>query len=334
MALNIGFVCGVNGPISKTKNRKSAKSRESWQSCIRISWFACLKLPVTLIGVDASVATLIDLALAEDIGTGDVTSQYFISEGRQARAFIVAREEGVLSGTDVAQAVLRKVDATLSVTFLSQDGSLVPKTGLVMEICGNARSILTAERTVLNFLQRLSGVASLTRKYVQAVAHTKARILDTRKTTPAWRWLEKRAVIQGGGTNHRMGLYDRAMIKDNHLMTGGDPAALQLSINRLKADHPEIEVEIEADCLDQVAAFLRMDGVDHILLDNMTLEEMQKAVAMRGGRIAPLLEASGGVNLGTVSRIAETGVDFISVGALTHSANSLDLAMDFVEAVL
>jgi len=298
-----------------------------------ISRFASGALCDTLRGVDASVETLIELALSEDIGAGDVTSLYFVPEGRLARSFVVAREEGVLSGVDVAERVLQKVDDSLSVSVLLQNGSRVAEGALVMEIRGNARPILTAERTVLNFLQRLSGVASLTRRYVEAAADTKARILDTRKTTPGWRWLEKRAVLHGGGTNHRMGLYDRAMVKDNHLMTEGHAEVLQASIRRLKSECPGMEVELEADNLEQVAVFLCMEGVDHILLDNMTLEDMREAVALRGRRAKPLLEASGGVNLETVRGIAKTGVDFISVGALTHSAKSMDLAMDFVEEI-
>jgi nicotinate-nucleotide pyrophosphorylase (carboxylating) len=298
---------------------------------VRISWFASAGRCDTLHGVDASVETLIDLALAEDIGAGDVTSLYFVPEGRQARAFVVAREEGVLSGVDVAERVLQKTDDSLAVSVLLQDGSRVSRGALVMEIRGNARSILTAERTVLNFLQHLGGVASLTRKYVEAVTDTHARILDTRKTTPGWRWLEKRAVVHGGGTNHRMGLYDRAMVKDNHLMAEGHAEVLQASIRRLKSERPGVEVELEADNLRQVAVFLCMEGVDHILLDNMTPEDMREAVALRGRRNKPQLEASGGVNLKTVRDIAKTGVDFISVGALTHSAKSMDLAMDFAE---
>ena len=338
--LNIGLVCGADWRISKWKNRKI-------RQCVRFARVHSVQIPVhcehgysgfasrcccdTLRAVDASVETLIQLALTEDIGAGDVTSLYFVPEKKQSRAFVVAREEGVISGVDVAVCVLQKVDDSLSVTVLLGDGTRVSRGAVVMEISGNARSILTAERTLLNFLQRLSGVASLTRKYVEAVAHTNARILDTRKTTPGWRWLEKRAVVHGGGTNHRMGLYDRAMVKDNHLMAEGRAEALQEAIRRLKTDHPGVEVELEADNLAQVTEFLRWEGVDHILLDNMTLEDMKNAVALRGERRKPLLEASGGVNLDTVRAIAETGVDFISVGALTHSAKSMDLAMDFAE---
>ncbi|HEY8991124.1 MAG TPA: carboxylating nicotinate-nucleotide diphosphorylase [Luteolibacter sp.] len=283
--------------------------------------------------MERNARTLIDLALAEDIGTGDVTSLYFVPEDRIARAFIVARSEGVVSGAEVAHAVFRAVDAALDVAVLIPDGSRVAAGAMVLRIEGPARSILTAERTALNFLQRLSGVASLARRYVEAVAGTGARILDTRKTTPGYRLLEKAAVVHGGGTNHRIGLYDRAMVKDNHLVAEGGLEALQAAISKLKAERPGVEVELEADRLDQFEAFLRLDGVDHILLDNMSLEEMRRAVELRNGRTLPQLEASGGVNLATVRGIAETGVDFISVGALTHSAPSLDLGLDFVPVV-
>ena len=283
--------------------------------------------------MERNARTLIDLALAEDIGTGDVTSLYFVPEDRIARAFIVARSEGVVSGVEVAQAVFRAVDAALDIAVLIPDGSRVAAGAMVLRIEGPARSILTAERTALNFLQRLSGVASLARRYVEAVAGTGARILDTRKTTPGYRLLEKAAVVHGGGTNHRIGLYDRAMVKDNHLVAEGGLEALQAAISKLKAERPGVEVELEADRLDQFEAFLGLDGVDHILLDNMSLEEMRRAVELRNGRTLPQLEASGGVNLATVRGIAETGVDFISVGALTHSAPSLDLGLDFVPVV-
>jgi nicotinate-nucleotide pyrophosphorylase (carboxylating) len=280
--------------------------------------------------VERNARTLIDLALAEDIGSGDVTSRYFVPEDRMARAFIVARTEGVISGAEVAQAVFRAVDASLSIAILVPDGSRVSAGAMVLRVEGPARSILTAERTALNFLQRLSGVASLTRRYVDAISGTGAAILDTRKTTPGYRMLEKAAVVHGGGTNHRFGLFDRAMVKDNHLVAENSLSILQAGIVKLKTDRPEVEVELEADRLEQVEAFLGLDGVDYLLLDNMSLEDLRAAVAMRNGRTIPRLEASGGVNLETVRGIAETGVDFISVGALTHSAPSLDLGLDFV----
>lgn len=272
---------------------------------------------------------LIDLALSEDIGGGDVTSLYFIPEQRRARAFVAARHEGVVSGVEIAARVFSKVDPGLEVDILIPDGSRVSEGALLIRVEGKARTILTAERTALNFLQRLSGVATLTATYVDAIKGTSARILDTRKTTPGYRLLEKQAVIHGGGVNHRMGLYDRAMVKDNHLVAEGGPEAIQAAILRLKADKPAVEVELEADEIPQVETFLKMDGVDHILLDNMTLEELREAVAARGERMTPMLEASGGVNLETVRGIAETGVDFISVGALTHSAPALDIGLDF-----
>lgn len=273
--------------------------------------------------------TLIDLALAEDIGSGDVTSHYFIPEDRMARAFVAVRAAGVASGIELASRVFLKVDPSLDVEILIPDGSRVSNGALLLRIEGRARSILTAERTALNFLQRLSGVASLTARYVDGVKGTSARILDTRKTTPGCRLLEKQAVVHGGGMNHRMGLYDRAMVKDNHLVAGGGPEAIQEAILRLKADMPGVEVELEADNLDQVRRFMEMDGVDHVLLDNMSLDELCEAVAIRGERVTPMLEASGGVTLKTLRGIAESGVDFISVGALTHSAPSLDIGLDF-----
>ncbi|MDP3850387.1 MAG: carboxylating nicotinate-nucleotide diphosphorylase [Luteolibacter sp.] len=272
---------------------------------------------------------LMGFALAEDIGEGDVTSLYFIPEERLARAFVTVRREGVLSGVDLAARVFSRVDPGLEVEILIPDGSRVSEGALVIRVEGKARSILTAERTALNFLQRLSGVASLTATYVEAVKGTSARILDTRKTTPGYRFLEKRAVLHGGGENHRMGLYDRAMVKDNHLVAEGGGDALQAAILRLKSAKPDIEVELEADQIEQVRIFLGMEGVDHILLDNMSLVDLREAVAARGERITPMLEASGGVNLQTVRGIAGTGVDFISVGALTHSAPALDIGLDF-----
>lgn len=273
--------------------------------------------------------TLIDLALAEDIGSGDVTSTYFIPKDRKARAFMAVRHRGVVSGIELAARVFEKVDPILDVEILINDGSQVSEGALVMRIEGSARSILTAERTALNFAQRLSGVASLTATYVNAIKDTQTQILDTRKTTPGYRALEKQAVIHGGGANHRMGLYDRAMIKDNHLVADGNLSALQAAIQTLKSNQPEVEVELEADNIEQVEAFLKMDQVDYILLDNMSLEDLATAVEMRGDNTSPRLEASGGVTLDTVHSIALTGVDYISVGALTHSAPALDIGLDF-----
>ncbi|MEI8039533.1 MAG: carboxylating nicotinate-nucleotide diphosphorylase [Verrucomicrobiota bacterium] len=273
---------------------------------------------------------LIELALAEDLGDGDVTSLYFIPEDRLARAFVTVRVEGVVSGVELAARVFEQVDPGLVVEVLIPDGSRVGEGALLIHVEGKARSILTAERTALNFLQHLSGVASLTARYVNLVHGTSARILDTRKTTPGYRLLEKQAVVHGGGVNHRLGLYDRAMVKDNHLVAEGGSAAIQAAIQRLLAAKPGIEVELEADTLAQVRSFLAMDGVSHILLDNMPLADLRAAVAARGARATPQLEASGGVTLASVRGIAETGVDFISVGALTHSAPAMDIGLDFM----
>lgn len=275
---------------------------------------------------------LISLALKEDLQErGDVTSLYFVPAEAQARALVKVKDEGVISGLGIAEIVCEKVDPEIQVTYLKQDGATVTHGDYVMEWTGSAQSILTAERTALNFLQRLSGVATKTRCFVDLVSHTRCQVLDTRKTTPGWRALEKMAVRAGGGTNHRMGLYDRAMVKDNHLVAENSLSALQSGISALKKDHPTVEVELEADTLEQVAGFLTLTGVDYILLDNMSLTQLSEALALRGeAGSAVKLEASGGVNLETVKEISETGVDFVSVGALTHSAVALDISLEFV----
>ena len=271
---------------------------------------------------------LIELALAEDIGSGDVTAEYFIPADRQARTFVTARSEGVVSGTALAAGVFQQVDPSLQVEVLIPDGSRVTAGALLISVAGRARSIVTAERTALNFLQRLSGVATLTALYVDLVKGTSARILDTRKTTPGYRWLEKRAVVDGGGTNHRMGLHDRAMVKDNHLaaLAGAAPNPVAAAVQRARQLYPGLRVEVEADTVDQVRLAVEA-GADIILLDNMPPAVLREAVTLVSGRAQT--EASGGVNLSTVRAIAETGVDFISVGAITHSARSVDLGLDF-----
>lgn len=281
-------------------------------------------------GMTDHVDQLIDMALREDIGSGDVTSEYFVPGDVQSRALMLVKADGVVAGLEVAQRVFQKVDPSIVTKLLVADGSRVAKGAYVMEITGPARSVLTAERVSLNFMQRLSGIATKTAVFVDLVAGN-AGVLDTRKTTPGWRELEKYAVTQGGGLNHRMGLYDRAMVKDNHLVAEHDIDDIQAAISKLKKEKPLVEVELEADTLEQVEAFLKLTGVDHILLDNMSNEQMKNAVAMRGDAKTPKLEASGGVNETTIAEIAKTGVDFISVGALTHSAVALDISLDFVE---
>lgn len=289
---------------------------------------------VAMNGFSEVTSALIDLALREDLGedmqSGDVTSQYFVPEQQLSHAFIRAKADGVLAGMEVAVEVFHRVNPELEVVALKKDGDVVACGDRVLEVRGNARSILTAERTALNFLQRLSGVATQTQAYVAETQGTDARVLDTRKTTPGWRALEKMAVVAGGGSNHRMGLYDRAMVKDNHLVAQRELDTLQNAIDRLRRERGGVEVELEADTLEQVRDFLGLRGVDYILLDNMDHASMRKAVAMRnecGSQVA--LEASGGVTLETIAGIADTGVDFISVGALTHSAVALDLSLEF-----
>ncbi len=275
---------------------------------------------------------LIDQALAEDLGeAGDLTSQYFVEAKAQSRVQMVAREPCTLSGIEIASQVFLTVDPSLEIRSQCRSGSTVAPSEIntrpLLEIVGRSRSILTAERTALNFAQRLSGVATLTARYVEAVSGTGTTILDTRKTTPGWRHLEKAAVRHGGGRNHRLGLYDRVMIKDNHLASGSALATLQVRIDALRADHPEVEVEIEADTLEQVEGFLTLRGVDYLLLDNMGLGELRQAVEMAKNRGIPL-EASGGITLENAQAVAETGVQYLSVGALTHSSRSIDLALD------
>lgn len=268
----------------------------------------------------------IAIALAEDIGGGDLTSRYFVGDGVRAGR-IFAKEAAVVAGAAVAAEVFRRVDAGLEVNVVRTDGTRVADGETVLEIRGPVRSILTGERVALNFLQRLSGVATLTRRFVDAVEPHKARILDTRKTTPGLRALEKAAVVAGGGVNHRFGLFDMVMVKDNHLLAAGRDEDLRGALAKFRAENPGIRVELEADTLDQVRAFLALDGIDVILLDNMSTSDMAEAVRMGEGRVQ--FEASGGVNLSTVNAIAATGVDFVSVGALTHSAPAVDIGLDF-----
>ena len=275
----------------------------------------------------APVLKLIEAALVEDVGSGDVTSFYFVPESTQSCARIVAREPGIVAGVKVAAAVFKAVDNSLKVTMERPDGTGFVKGDSLMKIEGSARSLLTGERTALNFLQRLCAIASQTRKYVEAVQPHPVKILDTRKTTPGWRWLEKHAVKCGGGTNHRIGLYDMVMVKDNHLLADDKLDDLQAAIDRVKTDKPGIRVELEADTLEQVASFLSLRGVDVILLDNMPCEVLRKAVGMVQGRV--MLEASGGITMDTIRDVAATGVDAISIGALTHTVRALDLSLEF-----
>ena len=277
----------------------------------------------------ASYHDPVAIALAEDIGTGDATVEFFIDPQAQASAGIFAKEAAVVAGAETSREVFARMDPALTVKIERGDGTTVAPGDTVLTVQGRAGSILSAERVALNFLQRLSGVATLTRRFVDAVAGTPAKILDTRKTTPGLRALEKAAVVAGGGHNHRLGLYDTVMVKDNHLLADGSAAGLQAAITKAKTARPGLRVELEADTLAQVRMFLALEGVDVILLDNMTPEDLHTAVEMsRGGPMQ--FEASGGVNLETVQAIAKTGVQWISVGALTHSARAMDFSLEFL----
>lgn len=270
---------------------------------------------------------IVRLALAEDLGrAGDLTTDATIAPGTQLSVVIAARKPGVIAGLDAAAHALRLVDPEVSLTIEKPDGSVLAPGDVIARLDGSARSILTAERTMLNFIGRLSAVATMTRAYADKVAHTHAKIVCTRKTTPGHRALEKRAVRCGGGTAHRYGLDDAVLIKDNHIAACDGSVALALERAKAYAGHLRM-IEIEVDTLEQFEEALK-HGPHAVLLDNMGPDTLRQAVAMNDGRV--VLEASGGVNLDTVTAIAETGVDYISVGALTHSAPNLDVGMDVV----
>jgi nicotinate-nucleotide pyrophosphorylase (carboxylating) len=264
-------------------------------------------------------------ALGEDRGPADITTMACVPPGLQAAARIFAKETCVLAGLPIAEQVFREQDPALRLDFPVADGDFIQPNATVMKIHGPAASILTGERCALNFLQQLSGVATQTRLFVEAVAGTRCQILDTRKTVPGLRAVQKYAVRCGGGINHRFGLYDRFLIKDNHLALMG--AGLAEAVRAARALQPEALVEVEVDRPDQIPEVLAQ-GVDHILLDNMTLEELRASVALVGDRAKT--EASGNMTLDRVRSVAETGVDFISVGALTHSVRAIDFSLEMV----
>jgi nicotinate-nucleotide pyrophosphorylase (carboxylating) len=273
------------------------------------------------------IQNVVRTALAEDIGAGDITTETAIPIDQRAEACIVTKEACVVAGLPLVEAVFAQIDRTVTVKLLVAEGGFVEKGTRVCLLNGSARGILTGERTALNFLQRLSGIATLTRQFVDEIEGTKARILDTRKTTPTLRVLEKYAVAVGGGTNHRMGLYDAVMIKDNHraILARLGPTSLGEAVAAAHKNHPTAPIIVEADTLEQVEEALAA-GANHILLDNMTPDELREGVAFVAGRAKT--EASGGVTLQTVRAIAQTGVDYISVGALTHSARAVDFSLE------
>jgi len=276
--------------------------------------------------VNENIDALIELALAEDLGDGDHTTLATIPADTAGAARLLVKQPGVLAGVELAQAVMRRVDPALNVKVFIQDGAQVVPGDVAFTVMGASRSILIAERTVLNFMQRMSGIATLTRRFVQAMEGTRCRVLDTRKTTPGLRHVEKWAVRIGGGLNHRMGLYDMVMIKDNHAdMAGG----ISRAIAAVKAyQHQlgrELPIEVEVRNMKELEEVLITGGVDRIMLDNFGLDDLRLAVKRIRRRVAT--EASGGITLENAHDYAATGVDYISVGALTHSVSSLDLSL-------
>ncbi len=265
-------------------------------------------------------------ALKEDIGDGDVTTDFFVPETLHATGRIIVREKAVVAGTGAAAEVFRQVNPSTDVEISHSDADEVAAGDVIMEVRGLARSILKAERVALNFLQRLCGIATLTREFINAIVNHSAKILDTRKTTPGLRTLEKAAVVAGGGVNHRFGLYDMVLVKDNHLAALEGLSSFADRIRRLRQEHPNIRIEVEAEDLEQVRAFVEIDGIDVILLDNMTPAQIREALALRRNNIK--FEASGGITLKNVKRVAATGVDFISIGALTNAARAIDIGLE------
>jgi nicotinate-nucleotide pyrophosphorylase (carboxylating) len=284
-------------------------------------------------GVELSAAEIrhaVKLAVAEDIGSGDATTLATVPETATVKAVMRAREPLVVAGLAFAEAAFTELSTAVKIERLAQDGRHAGVDEILLKISGPARAILSAERVALNFVQRLSGIATLTAQFVEAIKGTRAQILDTRKTTPGWRRFEKYAVTCGGGHNHRLGLDDMVLIKDNHLAALRDekPNAIAAAVQRARKKYPKLKIEVEADTLEQVEQAAET-GADIILLDNMNPIQLRLAVQKVKGRAKT--EASGGVNLANVRAIAGTGVDFISVGALTHSARAADMGLDFEE---
>jgi nicotinate-nucleotide pyrophosphorylase (carboxylating) len=266
------------------------------------------------------------VALKEDIGNGDITTDFFVPETLHAAGRIVAREKAIVAGTHAAAEVFRQVDPSLDTQILRRDGDEVMAGDVIIEVRGLARSILKAERVALNFLQRLCGIATLTRQFIDAIGDRPVKILDTRKITPGLRVFEKAAVLAGGGHNHRFGLFDMVLVKDNHLATFEGLSSFADRIKQLRQERPNIRIEVEASDLEQVRAFVEIPGINVILVDNMAPAQIREAVALRKNNIE--FEASGGITLKNVNRIAATGVDYISVGSLTHGARAIDIGLE------
>ena len=272
------------------------------------------------------ISSLIDLAFAEDIGDGDHTTLCCIAKTEIGSSELIIKEDGILAGVEVAIGVFKKLDSDLKVEVFINDGAHVKKGDVAFIVKGKVQSILQAERLVLNIMQRMSGIATITSMYVKELEGTTAKVLDTRKTTPGMRLLEKQAVKIGGGVNHRIGLFDMILLKDNHVdFAGGIENAILRAKQYLKDNNKDLKIEIEVRSLEELNEALRVGGVDRIMLDNFSTEKTMEAVQIVNGRVE--LESSGGINFNTIREYALTGVDFISVGALTHSVMSLDMSL-------
>ncbi|MCL1850736.1 MAG: carboxylating nicotinate-nucleotide diphosphorylase [Bacteroidetes bacterium] len=275
------------------------------------------------------LSELIKNTLREDIGSGDHSSLAAIPENAKGKMKLLVKENGIIAGIEVAKEVLRQVDPTISMRCFKNDGDAIKVGDIVFELEGSARSMLTAERTLLNFLQRMSGIATISKQYADAVKDTKTKILDTRKTTPNLRALEKYAVKIGGSENHRFGLYDMIMLKDNHIdFAGGIEKAIDATHEYLKKNNLNLKIEIETRTLDEVKRVVKHGKINRIMLDNFTPEEIKEALKLIAGQYET--EASGGITLKNIKEYAATGVDYISIGALTHHIKSLDLSLKFI----
>lgn len=271
------------------------------------------------------VDKLIDLSFAEDIGDGDHTTLCCIPEEARGKSRMIIKEEGILAGVKIAEEVFNRFDSTLKVEILINDGTKVKPGDVAMVVEGSVRSLLQTERLMLNIVQRMSGIATITHKYMELLKGTKAKVLDTRKTTPGMRILEKMAVKIGGGENHRIGLFDMILLKDNHVdFAGGISNAIDRCHEYLKAKNKDLKIEIEVRSIDELNQVLEHGGVNRIMLDNFSVENTRMAVDLIGGKYE--IESSGGITLDTIRSYAECGVDYISVGALTHSVKSLDIS--------
>ncbi|SNS43919.1 nicotinate-nucleotide pyrophosphorylase [carboxylating] [Belliella buryatensis] len=275
---------------------------------------------------ESSIRQFIERALLEDVGPGDYSSLASIPNDRKGQAQLLIKEDGIIAGLQLAEKIFKQFDSTLEVNLLLEDGDAVKSGDVGLTVKGKASSILTTERLILNCMQRMSGIATKTNQLAQLIAHTKAKLMDTRKTTPNFRMMEKWAVVLGGGLNHRYALYDMVMLKDNHIdFAGGIEKAIHATKQYLRDNRLHLKIEVETRTLEEVEEVLRVGGIDYIMLDNMDYDTMRKAVNLVDGRFP--LEASGGITELTLKDVAECGVDYISVGALTHQVKSLDISL-------